>query len=67
MSDDADNEWRVERAARDLLERYGEDAARIVGEYAETAAATRDELSAKAWCDIAKVIDRLTRESANQD
>jgi hypothetical protein len=48
-----------EQVAREFVDRHGPDALRILREHAEIADAVGDDLSAKAWRDIADVADHL--------
>jgi hypothetical protein len=56
MIDDAAD---VERAALEMVERFGASAVNIARWQAGIVAAVPDMLSAKMWQDIAKVIERL--------
>jgi len=53
------NHDSVEQVARELIDHHGPDALRIVRERAEIAGQLGDQLSAKAWRDIADTIERL--------
>jgi hypothetical protein len=46
----------VEKVAREMLERYGEDALRRLKDEADQATHMGDELSARAWLDIAEAV-----------
>jgi hypothetical protein len=44
-----------------LIARHGSGATSIISEQAEIAAGLEDELSGKAWLDIADAVERLLR------
>jgi hypothetical protein len=54
-----DRETVVRLAAEFLIARYGEDAARVARNNADSADAIRDLLTADAWRDIAHAVDAL--------
>jgi hypothetical protein len=58
MSDDASGE-AVERVARQFIDRNGADALQMLRELAETAEDMHDDISAKAWRDIADAAERI--------
>lgn len=49
----------VERAAREAIDQHGDAAVEVLREYAEVADHLGDELSARAWRDIADAVERL--------
>ena len=53
-----DDETTVEKVARDMVERYGEEAPKLLHERAEVAEKLYDKLVAKAWRDIADIAER---------
>ena len=60
MSADANRE-AIERVARQFIERNGADAVLMLRELADAAEDIHDDISAKAWRDIADVAERLLR------
>jgi hypothetical protein len=60
MSANANGE-AVERVARQFIDRNGADALQMLRELAEAAEDVHDDISAKAWRDIADVAERLLR------
>ena len=53
------NGWLVEQVAREMIVRHGRAAAAIAREFQTIAAEAGDDLSARAWRDIADAIERL--------
>ena len=51
----------AERVARDMVERYGRDAPRILGERAAVAAGYGDHPEAAVWREIAELAERIAR------
>ena len=58
-----DGRYATKRVARDMVERHGRDAARIVRERAAVAEEYGDHSEAGAWHEIADIADRITRRS----
>jgi len=56
-----ENGEAVERTAREAIDRYGNNAVAMLRERAEVADHIGDELSAKAWRDIADAAERMLR------
>jgi len=54
-----ENGEAVDQAAREAIDRHGDDAVSILRERAEVADQLGDELSAKAWRDIADAAERM--------
>jgi hypothetical protein len=52
----------IERAAAEIVDRYGSDALPILRERAENAAELGDEMAAEEWRAIADTAERLARE-----
>jgi hypothetical protein len=57
----------VERVAREFIDRHGSDALLIIREYAEISDGIQDELSCKAWRDIADAVERLLCRTNRDD
>jgi hypothetical protein len=60
MSDAANGE-AVERVARQFIDRNGTEALQMLRELAEAAEDMHDDISAKAWHDIADAAERMLR------
>ena len=56
-----ENGEAVDQAAREAIDQHGDDAVSILRERAEVADHLGDELSAKAWRDIADAAERILR------
>ena len=56
-----DSRSAAERVARDMVERYGHDAPRVVRERAAVAEEYGDHSEAKAWREIADIAERIGR------
>jgi len=54
-----ENGEAVDQAAREAIDRHGDDAVSILRERAEVSDQLGDELSAKAWRDIADAAERM--------
>ena len=54
-----ENGEAVEQAAREAIDQHGNDAVSILRERAEIADQLGDELSAKAWRDIADAVQSI--------
>jgi hypothetical protein len=54
-----DNGEAVDQAAREAIDQYGGTAVSVLRERAEVADHIGDELSAKAWRDIASAAERM--------
>ncbi len=52
----------IERAATEIVDRYGSDAVPILRERAENAAALEDLMAAEEWRAIADMAEQLARE-----
>ena len=56
----------IERAALDIVDRYGSDAVPILRERAENAAELGDQMAAEEWRAIADTAEHLTREDVGR-
>jgi len=54
----------IERAAADIVDRYGAEAVPILRQCAENAAELGDDMAAEEWRAIADTADYLTRDNA---
>jgi hypothetical protein len=54
----------IERAAADIVDRYGSDAVPILRERAKNAAEPGDQMAADEWRAIANTAEHLAREGA---
>jgi len=54
-----ENGKAVDQAAREAIDRHGDDAVSILRERAEVADQLGDKLSAEAWRDIADAAERM--------
>jgi len=57
-----ENGEAVDQAAREAVDQHGTDAVSVLRERAEVADQLGDELSAKAWRDIADAAERLLQK-----
>jgi hypothetical protein len=62
-----ENGEAVDQAAREALDQHGKSAVSILRERAELADQQGDELSAKAWRDIAEAAERMLERRGEGD
>jgi hypothetical protein len=61
LAPEMDSKGTAEKVARDMAERYGRDAPRILRERAAVAEGYGDGSEARAWLNIANIAERIAR------